>query len=77
MTPKFSRVLLFFSREVYLFSEASKTKAFRLEDITSVVTHEFSHQWFGDLLTPAKWDNVWLNEGFATFFEYFGTHLVR
>lgn len=35
----------------------------------SVVTHEVAHQWFGDLVTLDWWDNVWLNESFATWFE--------
>lgn len=34
-----------------------------------LVSHELAHQWFGDLLTCRSWDHIWLNEGFATYFE--------
>ena len=35
----------------------------------TVLSHELAHQWFGDLVTCKDWANLWLNEGFATFFE--------
>lgn len=41
--------------------------------------HEYAHQWFGDAVTPRTWQDLWLNEGFAEYFEilYFAEHDPR
>ncbi len=36
--------------------------------VTNLVAHEIAHQWFGDAVTERDWDDVWLSEGFATYF---------
>ena len=40
----------------------------RTERVRNVIIHEIAHQWWGNAVTEADWDDVWLSEGFATYF---------
>ncbi len=57
-------------REVALLADPETTSISSKRYIATVVAHELSHQWFGNLVTMKWWDNLWLNESFATLMEY-------
>lgn len=63
-----------FFRERRLLCDRATAPLETLKGIALVIAHELAHQWFGNLVTMEWWDDLWLNEAFATWMEHVIIH---
>lgn len=61
--------LITYRSTALLYSETKSDPSYK-KKVAYVVAHEIAHQWFGNLVTMQWWDELWLNEGFATWVGY-------
>lgn len=64
-------------RESCLLVDQGMTAIADKQHIATVIAHEISHQWFGNLVTMKWWDDLWLNESFASMMEYVAVDRVE
>ncbi|XP_045115492.1 glutamyl aminopeptidase-like isoform X2 [Portunus trituberculatus] len=64
-------------RETAIYYNDKDSSAANKQRVASVISHEMAHQWFGNLVTLKWWDDLWLNEGFASYVEYKGVAHVE
>ncbi len=60
--------LISYSEDAILFNPARSSFDVQ-RNVFNIVAHEIAHQWFGNLVTAASWEEIWLNEAFATWME--------
>ncbi|CAF2623829.1 unnamed protein product [Rotaria sp. Silwood2] len=75
-TPTMKHVLLIYIENALRFDEKTGS-ALQQQTVTAIAIHETVHQWFGNLVLPSWWSELWLKKDFASYMQSVGSNFIE